>query len=158
TGRRMARPVILFSQQWTDLPLEEVVQKAAEWGYQGLELACGGDHFEVQRALSEEGYCQKKLELLARADLRLPILSCHRVSQAVCDPIDVRHRALVPDYVWGDGNPLGVRQRAVEEMAAAARASQELGAAILSGFTGSPLWSFVLGYPSPSSAEIAGGF
>src|SRR5262245_55076677 len=122
----MARPVILFSQQWTDLPLDEVVQKAAEWGYQGLELACSGDHFEVQRALSEEGYCQKKIELLARADLSLPVLSCHRVSQAVCDSIDVRHRMLVPDYVWGDGNPTGVRQRAVEEMLATARAAQEL--------------------------------
>ena len=65
----MPRPVILFTQQWTDLPLEELVQKASEWGYQGLELACWGDHFEVQRALSEEGYCQRKLELLARADL-----------------------------------------------------------------------------------------
>jgi sugar phosphate isomerase/epimerase len=154
----MARPVILFSQQWTDLPLEEVVQKAAEWGYQGLELACWGDHFEVQRALSEEGYCQKKIELLARADLSLPILSCHRVSQAVCDTIDSRHQALLPDYVWGDGNPTGVRQRAVEEMMASARAAQELGVAVLSGFTGSSLWSYVLGYPCPSSAVITDGF
>ncbi len=79
----MPRPVILFSQQWTDLSLDEVAAKAGEWGYQGLELACWGDHFEVQRALSEDGYCQKKLELLERADLSLPVLSCHRVGQAV---------------------------------------------------------------------------
>ena len=139
----MPRPVILFSQQWTDLPLEELVQKASEWGYQGLELACCGDHFEVQRALSEEGYCQKKLELLARADLSLPVLSCHRVGQAVCDRIDARHQNLVPDYVWGDGEPAGVRQRAVEELIATARAAQELGVTVLSGFTGSaslPTW------------------
>jgi sugar phosphate isomerase/epimerase len=90
--------------------------------------------------------------------LNLPVLSCHRVSQAVCDPIDIRHQALVPDYVWGDGSPAGVRQRAVEEMMATARAAQELGVAILSGFTGSPLWSYVLGYPSPGPAEITDGF
>ena len=65
----MPRPVILYSGQWTDLPLEELSQKASEWGYQGLELACWGDHFEVQRALSEEDYCPKKLELLSKYDL-----------------------------------------------------------------------------------------
>ena len=53
----MARPVILFSGQWTDLPLEELVPQVAEWGYQGLDLCCWGDHFEVQRALSEDDYC-----------------------------------------------------------------------------------------------------
>jgi sugar phosphate isomerase/epimerase len=153
----MPRPVILFSQQWTDLSLDEVAAKAGEWGYQGLELACWGDHFEVQRALSEDGYCQKKLELLERADLSLPVLSCHRVGQAVCDRIDARHQSLLPDYVWGDGNPLGVRQRAVEEMIATARAGQELGITVLSGFTGSSLWSYVLGYPAPTSAVIAEG-
>jgi sugar phosphate isomerase/epimerase len=155
---RMPRPVILFSQQWTDLPLEEVVQKAGEWGYQGLELACWGDHFEVQRALSEEGYCQEKLELLARADLLLPVLSCHRVSQAVCDRIDGRHQALVPDYVWGDGDPAGVRQRAIEELLATARAAHQLGIAVLSGFTGSALASYVVGYPPASADVIAEGF
>ena len=154
----MPRPVILFSQQWTDLSLEEVVQKAGEWGYQGLELACWGDHFEVQRAASEEAYCQKKLELLAQADLSLPVLSCHRVGQAVCDLIDARHQGLVPDYVWGDGDPTGVRERAVAEITATARAAQELGVAVLSGFTGSSLWSYVLGYPGPSTAVITEGF
>ena len=88
----MPRPVILFSGQWTDLPLEELAQKAGEWGYQGLELCCWGDHFEVQRASSEDDYCQQKLDLLGRYDLQLPVLSNHRVGQAVCDRIEPRHR------------------------------------------------------------------
>src|SRR6266446_141150 len=108
----MPRPVLLNSGQWTDLPLEELAQKAGEWGYQGLELSCWGDHFEVQRALSEEGYCQEKLNLLTRHDLSLPVLSSHRVGQAVCDSIDARHQNILPDYVWGDGNSEGVRERA----------------------------------------------
>src|SRR6266853_5740311 len=88
----MARPVILFSGQWADLPLEELAQKAGEWGYQGVELCCWGDHFEVQRALSEADYCQQKLDLLNKHDLIVPILSSHRVGQAVCDAIDARHQ------------------------------------------------------------------
>src|SRR5438270_8050660 len=114
----MPRPVILFSGQWTDLPLEELVPRASEWGYQGLELACWGDHFEVQRALSEDDYCRAKLETFMRHEMSVPALAAHRVGQAVCDPIDSRHRELLPDYVWGDGDPRGVQERAAEEMVA----------------------------------------
>lgn len=151
----MPRPVILFSGQWTDLPLTELVQKVSEWGYQGLELACWGDHFEVQRALSEPDYCQKKLDLLARHDLSAPVVAAHRVGQAICDPIDGRHQRLLPDYVWGDGKPKGVQQRAAEELMATVRAAQKIGAAVISGFTGSPIWSYVAGWPGPSSEVVA---
>jgi sugar phosphate isomerase/epimerase len=154
----MPRPVILYSGQWTHLPLEELVQRASEWGYQGLELCCWGDHLEVQRALSEDDYCQRKLELLARHELSVPVVSSHRVSQAVCDPIDERHQDLLPDYVWADGNPEGVRQRAVEEMLSTLRAAQRLGAGVVSGFSGSPLWSYVAGYPPPRPEKITAGF
>jgi sugar phosphate isomerase/epimerase len=154
----MARTVTLFSGPWADLPLEELVRKAGEWGYQGLELCCWGDHFEVQRAVSEDGYCQKKLELLSRADLSLPVLGVHRVGQAICDAVDVRHQGILPDYVWGDGNPEGVRQRAAEEIMAAARAAQKLGVGVLSGLTGSSVWPYILGYPAPSPTLVAEGF
>jgi len=43
----MARPVTLFTGQWADLPLAKLAKKAADWGYDGLELACWGDHFDV---------------------------------------------------------------------------------------------------------------
>lgn len=154
----MPRPVFLFSGQWTDRSLEELAQKANDWGYQGLELACWGDHLEVQRALSEADYCQHKLDLLARFDLSAAVISNHRVGQAVCDPIDARHQALLPDYVWGDGQPVGVQQRAAEEMMASVRVAQKLGAAVLSGFTGSALWSYVAGYPVPAPGVVADGF
>jgi sugar phosphate isomerase/epimerase len=154
----MPRPCILYTGQWTDLPLEELAQKAAEWGYQGLELACWGDHFEVQRALSEDAYCQSKLDMLSRIDLAALAVSNHRVGQAVCDPIDERHKGILPDYVWGDGSPKGVQQRAAEELMATARAAQRLGAGVLTAFSGSALWSYVVGYPAPSPETIAAGF
>ena len=46
----MARPVTLCTGQWADLPFEEVCQKASAWGYDGLEIACWGDHLNVRKA------------------------------------------------------------------------------------------------------------
>src|SRR4051794_19460149 len=147
----MARPILLCSAPWADVPLEELVLHAAEWGYQGLDLCCWGDHFEVQRASAEEDYCPDKLALLGRQELLVPVLSQHRVSQAVADVLDDRHREGLPDYVWGDGRPDGVRERAVEEMLATCRAAQALGVSVLTGGTGSPLTAALLGPGGPEA-------
>jgi sugar phosphate isomerase/epimerase len=153
----MPRPVILCSDAWTDLPLEELAAKAGEWGYQGIELSCAGDHCEVQRALSEDDYCQKKLDLLARHDLAVPIVNNQRVGQAVCDIVGKPHQAWLPEYVWGDGDPSGVPQRAAEEMVATIRVAQKLGASVVTCFTGSSLWPFVVGGPSLSVERCQAG-
>jgi sugar phosphate isomerase/epimerase len=151
----MARPILLFSGSRADQPLATVASQAAEWGFQGLDLCTRGDHLEVQRALSEDDYCPEKLAALNRMELAVPVVSCHHVSHAVCDPIDSRHRALVPEYVWGDGDPVGVGQRAAEEVMATARAARGLGASVLAGFTGSPVWSYVIGWPHADPAVIS---
>jgi sugar phosphate isomerase/epimerase len=153
----MPRPVILFSGQWADLPLEELALKAGEWGYHGLDLCCWGDHFEVQRALSEEDYCPRKLEVLGNHDLQPLVVSNHRVGQAICDPIDARHRHLLPDYIWADGDPQGVQERAAEEMMATIRAAEKLGVGVVCGFSGSLLWSYVAGYPGPGPEVVRAG-
>ena len=70
TEDAMPRPVILFTNGWTDTPLDHLAGKAAEWGYAGLELACWGDHFEVQRALTEADYVSSRTDLLAGHDLQ----------------------------------------------------------------------------------------
>ncbi len=150
----MPRPVLLFTGPWADLPLEELAARAGEWGYAGLDLACWGDHFEVQRAATDSGHAPAKMELLRRHSLEAPVLSNHRVSTAVCDVIDARHRAILPDYVWGDGDPDGVRERAVEEMIATVQAAHQVGASVVAGFTGSPIWSYVAGYPAPSAGQV----
>ena len=46
----MPRPVTLFTGQWADLPIDTMLQKAKSFGYDGVELACWGDHFEVAKA------------------------------------------------------------------------------------------------------------
>lgn len=143
----MARPVTLFTGQWADLPLEVMAEKAAAFGYDGLELACWGDHFEVGRALAEEGYCQTRWDILKRYHLDCFAISNHLVGQAVCDNIDARHQAILPSHVWGDGDPEGVRQRAAEEMKNTARAAAKLGVKVVNGFTGSSIWPYLYSFP-----------
>ena len=109
----MPRPVCLFTGQWADLPLETVAAKAKSFGYDGLELACWGDHFDVAAA-GDPAWCKRQWELLSDHGLGCFAISAHLVGQAVCDPIDERHRAIVPPHVWGDGDPEGVRQRAAK--------------------------------------------
>ena len=109
----MARPVTLYTLQWGDLSLETVCQKAKEFGYDGVELGLP-DHVDVRR--TDTAYYQGIKDLLKKYDLRLYAISTHLVGQAVCDNIDERHKAILPDYIWGDGDPEGVHQRATEEM------------------------------------------
>ena len=154
----MSRPVTLFTGQWADLPLDVLAAKAAAWGYDGLELACWGDHFDVQAALADPGYCRGRHELLARHDLAVHAISNHLVGQAVCDRIDARHRDILPGRVWGDGDSEGVRRRAASEMADSARAAARLGVPVVNGFTGSPIWHLLYSFPPVPAAWIDDGF
>ena len=154
----MARTITLFTGQWADLPLETLAQKASAWGYEGLELACSGDHFEVDKALSSDSYVREKRDLLAKYGLKCVAISNHLVGQAVCDPIDARHKSIVPAYVWGDGESEGVRQRAAEEMKATARAARLFGAEVVTGFTGSSVWAMLYFFPPTSQADIDAGY
>jgi sugar phosphate isomerase/epimerase len=154
----MSRAVTLFTGQWADLPLEELAQKAAGWGYDGLELACWGDHFDVDRALAEDDYCRGRRDLLARYDLEVFAISNHLVGQAVCDRVDERHRSILPEHVWGDGDPEGVRQRAGEAMKNTARAAARLGVKVVPGFTGSAIWHLLYSFPPVPESMIDAGF
>jgi sugar phosphate isomerase/epimerase len=155
----MTRPITLFTGQWADLPLEEVCRLASGWGYDGLELACWGDHFDVRRALDDPAYVPGVRDRLQRHGLGLWAISNHLVGQAVCDHvIDDRHRAILPEHVWGDGEPEGVRRRAAEEIASTARAAALLGVRTVVGFTGSPIWHTVAMFPPVSDATIAAGY
>src|ERR671923_2236458 len=150
----MARPVTLFTGQWADLPLEELAAKVGSWGFDGLELACWGDHFEVDRALSEPGYLESRREILERHGLGCWALGAHLVGQAVCDRIDPRHRSILPPDVWGDGEEEAVRRRAAERMKDTARAAARFGVTQVNGFTGSPIWHLLYSFPPNDFGEI----
>ena len=169
----MARPVTLFTGQWADLPLETLAQKVSEWGFDGLELACWGDHFEVQRILNEEGYAESLWELLKTNNLGCYSISSHLVGQAVCDLIDDRHQAILTPEIWGDGDPEGVRQRAAQEMIDTGKAARKFmdagkdymaskpagtGNVVVNGFTGSSIWHALYAFPPTDQKYLDKGF
>ncbi|WP_431872581.1 sugar phosphate isomerase/epimerase family protein [Nocardiopsis eucommiae] len=155
----MTRPVTLFTGQWADLPFEEVCALASSWGYDGLEIACWGDHLDVTRAAVDDAYVRERREILERHGLGVWAISNHLLGQAVCDdPIDHRHRDVLPSRVWGDGEPEGVRQRAAEEMKLTARAAARLGVSTVVGFTGSAIWKYVAMFPPVGADVIEAGY
>ena len=154
----MARPVTLFTGQWADLPLEELAKKATSWGFDGLELACWGDHFEVDKALAGKKYCKEKKEMLKDYGLKVWAISAHLVGQAICDNIDQRHKAILPENIWGNGDPEGVRKRAAKEMIRTAKAAKEMGVKVVCGFTGSSIWHLLYSFPPTSPSMIEAGF
>jgi len=154
----MTRPITLFTGQWADLTLETVAQKAAAMGYNGLELACWGDHFDVSKALSNDSYIRSRHAILEKYGLSYYAISTHLVGQAVCDLIDERHKDILPPHVWGDGEPEGVRQRAAEEVKNTARAAAKFGVKVVNGFTGSSVWHMIYSFPPTDLKLIDAGY
>ena len=75
----MTRPITLFTGQWADLPLAELAPLAKRMGYDGLELACWGDHFNVQEARASKQYVIDKRALLAKHGLQCFAIGNHLV-------------------------------------------------------------------------------
>ena len=165
----MPRSVTLFTGQWADLPLTKLAPLAKKLGYDGVELACWGDHFDADAAATSDKYIKEKWELLADNGLTCFAVSSHLVGQAICDLIDERHKSILPPDVWGNGEPEGVRIRAAKKMALTAKAARRFfnakpGAkdkkapAIVNGFTGSSIWHSIYAFPPTSQAYWDKGF
>jgi sugar phosphate isomerase/epimerase len=151
----MARLVTLYSLQWGDLSLETVCEKAKAFGYDGIEIGLP-DHLDVRQ--TDPAYYKGIKDLLAKYGMELRTISTHLVGQAVCDNIDGRHKAILPDHIWGDGDPEGVRRRASEELIRTAHAAKALGVQTVVGFTGSSIWQYLYSFPPVSTAMIEEGF
>jgi sugar phosphate isomerase/epimerase len=152
----MNRKVTLFTGQWADLPLEVLAEKAASWGYDGLELACWGDHLDVEKAATDVDYAQSRHTLLAKYGLKCYAISNHLAGQLVCDLNDERSDMFAPDSCKGD--PEAKRQWAIENMKNSARAAKNMGLSVVNGFTGSSIWHMLYSFPPASEAMIAAGF
>ena len=153
----MARPVTLVSGQFSDLSLDELAAKAADWGYEGLELVCRPHYLDVARAATDLDYCRERLELFERHNLHLWAISAHAAGQLVCDPNDdERTDAFAPADCAGDGERK--RRWAVEAMKNTARAAKNLGVKVITGFTGSPIWHLLYRFPPVSEERIDAGF
>ena len=154
----MSRPVTLFTGQWTDLTFDTLCEKAKSFGYDGVEIACSGDHFDVEQALSNDRYVKNRWDILNKHGLKCFAISNHLIGQAVCDRIDQRHKKILPARIWGDGTENGVRARATEEMKNTARAAAKFGVKVVPGFTGSSIWHLLYSFPAVPAEMIDEGF
>ncbi len=153
----MSRKVTIFTGQWADLPLEEVCRKMHDSGYDGLELACWGDHFDVFAAAESKAYCDEKLALLRKYDLNCWAISNHLAGQLICDPNnDKRSNAFAPAELADNGE--AQRDWAVKSMIAAAKAAKNMGVSVVNGFTGSPVWHLFYSFPPVDAEDIASGY
>jgi sugar phosphate isomerase/epimerase len=155
----MGRPVALFTGQWTDVPIEELAAQAHGWGFEGLELMCAGDHFDVDKAVASDAYLRDKHAQMEKHKLRISSLNSSLVSQCICDdPIDDRHKAILSPALWGDGRPEGVRQRCAEELKKTVVAARRMGLDVVKIMTGSSIWSKLYFFPPVTPEVIEAGF
>jgi len=152
----MARPVTLCTGQWADLPFEEVCKKASAWGYDGLELACWGDHLNVRKAAANPAYVKEKWEVLNKYNLKCWSISAHLAGQCVGDLYDGRLNAFVPAAV--KGKPHKLRKWAIKEMMLTARAAKAMGVGVVNGFMGSPIWKAWYSFPPTPDEMVEAGF
>ena len=104
------------------------------------------------------GYAKEQRDLLERHGLGCWAIGAHLVGQCVADPIDARHKSILPPEIWGDGDPEGVRQRAAERMKDTARAAAAFGVPVVNGFTGSPVWHMLYSFPPNDFGAIERGY
>lgn len=151
------RLVTLFTGQFADLPLVELAKKAKSWGFDGLELACWGDHVDVFKAAEDKAYAMERVEILAEHGLEVRAISNHLAGQLVCDlNNDSRSDAFAPPSCAGDAE--AKRAWAIDAMKATARAAANMGLKVVNGFTGSSIWHMIYSFPPVSQEMIDAGF
>ncbi|MGD9057262.1 MAG: sugar phosphate isomerase/epimerase family protein, partial [Desulfobacterales bacterium] len=137
--------------------LTELSKKASEWGYDGLELACWGDHFDPAKGASDPAYCEQQINILKENNLDVYAISHHLAGQLVCDlNNDDRSDAFAPGDCAGDAEKK--RDWAVETMKQTAIAAKNMGLKVVNGFTGSSIWHLIYSFPPVSDAQIEEGF
>ncbi len=141
----MSRPVTLFTGQWADLPFEEICKKASSWGYDGLEIACWGDHMDVRKAATDSAYVENRKAILKKYNLKCWALGSHLAGQCVGDLWDERLDTFAPKAYAG--KPEEIRKWAIEEMKYVAKAAKNMGCYVATGFLGSPVWKYWYSFP-----------
>lgn len=151
----MSRPVTLFTGQWADLSFEKMCELAADMGYDGLEIAAWGDHFDADK-VNDEGYIQERKEILARYDLDCWAIGSHIIGQCVSATYDRRYDDFAPDELAGQ--PEEIRKWAVTQMKLLAKGASKMGCEIITGFTGSPIWKYLYSFPTTSQEMVDEAF
>jgi sugar phosphate isomerase/epimerase len=152
----MSRPVTIFSGQWADLPFEKFCEKAKSFGYDGIEIACWGDHLDLKKAATDLKYVEERKNILKNYNLKVWAIGTHLMGQCVGDNIDSRHNGFAPANLAG--KPEEIRKWAIQEMKYAAVAAKNLGVKIVTGFMGSPIWAYWYSFPQTTEQMIDDGY
>jgi len=150
------RPVTLCTAQWADLSFEELCKTASQMGYEGLEIAVWGNSFDLEKACEDDSYIKYILDTLKKYNLCCHALAAHIYGQCVGDAPDPRlDNFASPDLA---GKPDAIRAWGVESMKKTAIVAKKLGATVVTGFTGSPIWKFVYSFPQTTEEMVENGF
>ncbi len=153
----MARPITLFTAQFSDMPFEKLCRFAADCGYDGLEISTMGGYLDIEEAAKSKKYCDALLKKLDHYHLKLWAISNHFAGQLVCDPDnDARSDCFAPAKCAGDAK--AKRAWAIKCMKASAKAASNLGIDVVTGFTGSPIWHLFYSFPPVAPDEIEKGY
>ena len=150
------RPITLFTGQWADIPFDEMCVKAAEMGYEGLELATWGNHVNAKRAAEDMDYVREIKSALERNNLKAWAISAHLSGQLVGDVLDARHNGFAPSSVANQ--PEKMRAWAMQEVRDTIHAAHNLGINIITGFMGSPIWPYWYSFPQTSQQMVDEGY
>lgn len=152
----MGRLLTLMTCQWADLDLETMCRKAKAMGYDGLELACWGNHLNLKEAVEDDRYIKDIKKLLKQYDLEVYALATHIIGQCVGDYNDPRLNNFAPPELAD--KPEAIRKWAITNMKYAALAAKKLGCKVVTGFTGSPIWKYMYSFPQTTEAIIEAGY
>lgn len=152
----MARPVTIFTGQWADLSFNVLCAAMAEIGYDGLEIACWGDHLDVRQAAENGAYLRRHREILEEHKLGCWALGAHLTGQCVGDAWDERLDTFAPAACKGD--PEKIRAWAMEEMKIVPWAAKSMGCGVVTGFMGSPVWRYWYSFPPTTERMLEEGY
>ncbi len=152
----MARPVTLFTGQWADLSFQKIAEFASSLGYDGLEIACWGDHLKINKAYEDNEYLQSRLKILEQNNLKCWALGTHIIGQCVGDIYDKRTDSFAPPELAG--KPEEIKTWAVDTMKLVPKVAKEMGCKVVTGFMGSPIWKLWYSFPPTSEEIVEEGF
>lgn len=152
----MGRIVTLTTCQWADMEFETLCKTAKQMGYDGLELACWGEHLDVTRAANDTKYVNYILDTLKKYDLKMEALATHIIGQCVGDYDDPRLDNFAPSGLAGKKDE--IRAWGIATMKDCAIAAKKLGCSVVTGFVGSPIWKYLYSFPQTTEEMVEAGF
>lgn len=152
----MSRLLTLTTCQWADLSIEEICKLAKEMGYDGLEMACWGNQLDPVRAAKDDAYVAEVKAILKKYDMKVEALAAHIIGQCVGDYNDPRLNNFAPAELADQ--PDAIRAWGIETMKCCAVAARKMGAYVVTGFTGSPIWKYLYSFPQTTEEMIENGF